>query len=512
MRWLSVLTSILLLTWQVMSGVFIAGLRPAPDHLTAIATPTPTVSIQQEPISIADPGFSVRFHPDGPLYAGDLISIEVIAPPGMDLRDREVAVQLETVIGRYLSTARFAPYGIAGRLQATLTWVWDTSGLEDRDYNLRFAIEPEGTTWIETVHLEPAWEVPPPEPHARWATRESTCCVIHFITGTASARDIDRLLEVADKVAQTAMQQMEGEFAETIPITIVPRVLGHGGFAADEIYVSYLDRNYAGNDFSQVLHHEMIHILDRRKGGDLRPSILVEGLAVYYSGGHFKKEPLFPRAAALLQLGWYIPLKSLADSFYTSQHEIGYLEGAALVQYLINSFGYARFEAFYRDIHPPSDEQQSTALDLALQKHFSLSLDQLEKRFLSALYRQHINPDLYEDLRLTVAYYDTVRRYQQQMVPSAYFLTAWLPEGKQMRERGIVADYLRKPADYENITIENLLVEADRALRFGNYRHAEELLNQINATLNREEFIEPLGSPVLAFLPGRLGEGWAESR
>ena len=72
------------------------------------------------------------------------------------------------------------------------------------------------------------------------------------------------------------------------------------GLQSDGIWVSYLDRNYAGSNSEIVFHHEMVHVLDSRLGGELRPTILVEGLAVYLSGGHFKYEPLIPRAAALL--------------------------------------------------------------------------------------------------------------------------------------------------------------------------------------------------------------------
>ncbi len=132
---------------------------------------------------------------------------------------------------------------------------------------------------------------------------------------------------------------------------LLPRLLGHGGFASREIAVSYLDRNYMAGDEATILHHEIIHILDSRLGGDLRPSALVEGLAVYLSGGHFKPEPILPRAAALLPaepgcVAWsagstplppsapaegcgidgYIPLRRLIDNFYFEQHEIGYLE------------------------------------------------------------------------------------------------------------------------------------------------------------------------------------------
>jgi len=433
------------------------------------------------------PGFTVRFHPDGSLYSGDQVSLEVIAPPGVDVAQKKVLVEAPGNPPADLGSADFGSFGIGGRSQATMTWAWDTSGLAPGDFVLDFQVLPEGPSWSTTVNLHPAKDVPPPEPQAAWETVESECCVVSYITGTEAARDIEELLEIADEQGRSTVSQMGIEFSDQIPVTLVSRVVGHGGFAANEIYVSYLDRNYAGNDFSQVLHHEMIHLLDGRLGGDLRPSILVEGLAVYLSGGHFKKEPLVSRMAALVKMGRYIPLARLADSFYTSQHEIGYLEGAALVKYLVDRFGWEAFDEFYRDIEDQPSGKQSDALDVALQDHFSLSLNELEQRFLTALNRQQTNPDMYDDLRLTIEYYDTVRRYQQLLDPSAYFLTAWLPDGEQMRQRGIVADYLRHPNGPDNQEIETLLIQADRDLRAGDYSESEQTLITINRLLDSFE-------------------------
>ncbi len=88
------------------------------------------------------------------------------------------------------------------------------------------------------------------------------------------------------------------------------------------------------------------------------------------------------------------------------------------------------------------------------------------------------------DLVLSVNYYDAVRRYQQVLDISAYFLTAWLPSGEEMRERGIVADYLRHPQSPQNLEIVELLVEVDRQIRAGNYLQAEKALYQVNRKLD----------------------------
>jgi hypothetical protein len=457
-----------------------------------ILTPAPTAT----PIPQAKNEFSVRLHPDGPLYVGDQVSIEVISPDDVNLEEKNVRVQVSGDSPNNLGSSGFEGYGIGGRMQATFNWVWDTTYLESGYYQIEFAVQPDGQTWKETVNLLPAVKVPGPEPQARWETIDLACCEIHFITGTEFARDLPELLDLIEQQAADAVQRMGIDFNERIPITILPRVLGHGGFASSEIYVSYIENNYAGNDLSQVLHHEMIHILDGRLGGEVRPPLLVEGLAVYLSDGHFKKEPLLQRAAALLDLGWYLPLTQLVDSFYTSQHEIGYLEGGALVQFMVTRYGWQAFNDFYRDIHPHPSGEQSQALDQALQNHFGLTLEQLEGRFKTVLFRQHTNPDMHDDLFLTVAYYEAVRRYQQMLDPSAYFLTAWLPAGDQMRQRGIVADYLRRPSTSDNRAIEELLVAVDKQLRAGNYIEAEKALLMVNDKLAQTQDNILVGSAV----------------
>lgn len=485
MRRALLLITITLLACQAASSLPRALTQPSPTPIaSATSFPTETPAPSSTPTPEIPAGYSVKLHPDGPLFVGDQVSIEVISAEEVELSEDRVQIQAVGLSSPDLGSAEFGEFGIGKRKQATLNWVWDTKDLAPGSYQLEFNIQPAGENWMETVYLSPAVEVPKPEPHARWETVNSDCCQVHMITGTDAARDLPLLFDLFEEQAESAAQLMGADFERRIPITILPRVLGHGGFANSEIYISYLDGNYAGNDVAQVLHHEMIHILDGSLGGELRPSLLVEGLAVYLTGGHFKKEPLMPRAAALFELGWYLPLAQLADAFYTSQHEVGYLEGGALVQFMVDRFGWEDFNDFYRDIKPHSSGKQSKALDRALTKHFSLTLEQLEGQFIAALKEQHINPDMYDDLYITVEFYEAVRRYQQALDPSAYFLTAWLPDGEQMRERGIVADYLRRPTSPENLAIEELLVKVDAQLRRGDYAEAEKTLNQVNHRLD----------------------------
>jgi hypothetical protein len=162
------------------------------------------------------------------------------------------------------------------------------------------------------------------------------------------------------------------------------------------------------------------------------------------------------------------------------------------VQYLVETYGWDAFDNFHRHMPDPStvlgagpgQASPSEVLDAALREHFGISLADLETDFTAALRAQTVTDDVRDDLRLTVRFYDTVRRYQQGLDPSAYFMTAWLPDGKTMRETGIVADYLRHPDGWKNRLIESLLVRADAELRAGEYDRVEKTLNQVDWLLD----------------------------
>jgi len=467
---------------------------PYPPTSTATETPTLTPSPQPSstPATISNtPGpwvgaFSVLYHPDDVLYVGDLVSFEVISPPEADLKDASVGVQVDPPDGPTFGPVTFGAWGIQGREEATFLWAWDTHNLDPITHTLAFSVQPQGYDWSEQVALLPASDMPPAQANAHWSSTQSHCCSVFYVSDTASERDLPTLTSLIDAQAQDAIQKMGSSFTEPITVTLLPRLLGHGGFTSSEISVSYLDRNYASNSWALVVHHEMIHAIDGHLGGDFRPSIFVEGLAVYMTGGHYKPEPLMPRAAALLKgyLDMYIPLKDLADNFYMSQHEIGYLEGASLIEYMVNTYGWDAFSRFYRDIHLNKGESQSDAINAALTVHFSTSFARLEQEFISALSNEKDTSTWVDDVHLTVNYYDTLRRYQQLLDPSAYFRTAWLLDNKTMRERGIVADYLRHPHQADNLALETLFITAGQQMSDKSYSAADQILTTINSVLD----------------------------
>jgi hypothetical protein len=472
------LSSCQVMTLNTGISVSLATRLPSPTYTSPAPTPTVAPSTPTVP-PLTTQSFTLRTHPDDGLYPGDQVSFEVIAPDGVSMEGRTARIEIDDPVKTTLGAREFGPFGIAGRAQATFDWAWDTSGLQPGEYVADISILPGGPTWSETLSL-----LPGTAPTGEWASATNDCCSLQYITGTLAQKDLGKLLVMVDEQAQSVSQQLGTGFEKPVSIVFLPRVLGHGGFADDAISISYLERNYAGSSPEIVLHHELVHKLDSQLGGDLRPTFFIEGLAVYLSGGHFKPEPIIPRAAALLDQGLYLPLAPLMESFYTAQHEIGYLEAAALIDYMVGRWGIDAFYQFYRDIHlVQGNNSQAAAINAALLQHFQLTLGELENEFLRYLREQPVEPRWEEDVRLSVRFYDTVRRYQQALDPSAYYLTAWLLDSQQMRERGIVADYLRHPSAPENVALETLLVAADGRLRAGDYLRTGQLLDVVDAAL-----------------------------
>ncbi len=450
--------------------------------LVACSAPTlaPRGVDVREQVSKPNARFTVIYHPDGPLYVGDQVSIEVLSPPDFQTSDQKISVSLGQQV---LGETDFGAFGIGGRQQATFYWVWDTRALESGVHTLTFSVLPAGPAWTENVSLLPLADVPAPEPDARWELAESACCAIHYVSGTDTARDIETLKATADAQAADVEQRLGAKFEGKVPLTFLPRVLGQGGFASNGIYVSYLDQNYAGSTATQVVHHEMVHWLDAQMGAKARLPMLSEGLAVYFSDGHFKIEPIPARAAALIPLERYIPLRELVDSFYNTQHEIGYLQAGALTGYMIETYGWEKYNNFYRNLEPKGDPN-ADMYNAGLKKHFNVSLEQLESAFIAWLRQQTVTENDITDLRLTVSFYDAMRRYQQELDPAAHFMTAWLPDGDELRQRGIVADYLRHPVSAIHRQIETLLVDGDASLRAGDYKAAELRIRAVNMLLD----------------------------
>ncbi|MFC2028368.1 hypothetical protein ACFLTX_00405 [Chloroflexota bacterium] len=429
-----------------------------------------------QPVPKSSDSYRLQFHPDGNLYIGDQISMEIIPTQGQDNNGKQVRVDFE---GTELSVAEFSPSGVGQRDQATFWWVLDSSGLEAGEHELGFSILPGGPSWIESFYLFPEKQAPYPD--SAWETANTDCCVLHYISGTDAARDIAGLSTIVDDQAADVAAALDSRFHESINITFIPKLVGHGGFASDGIYVSYLDDNITGNITSQVVHHEMVHILDASLGKGRKPSILVEGLAVYLSNGHYKQEDLLQRAASLFAMDAYIPFNELIMDFYGQQHEIGYLEAGALIEYLVSLYGWNAFRDFYNIIDLDGDHE--SAMESALVQVFDTDLQDLENDFIAFLKSQEVDDAIRNDLELTVAFFDSLRLYQKKLKPSTHFATAWLPDGSSMKEHGIVADYLRSRIGLDVLIFEYLLRTSSSLIENNEFVEAGRVIGLVNLLL-----------------------------
>jgi len=469
-------------------------------------------------ISLSPADFEVQFHPAEPLRIGDLVSVEVIPIYSSNLKNYQVHIEIKDGKGNAPYVGSFADYGISRRLQATLTWFWDTSELPPGQYILYFSIEPDGPEWNETVTLFQNSNLPFSVEEHQWMMVNTDSCKVNYLSGTAAERDLEFLLGMVEEQALSASQKMHTEIETQIEINFIPRVWGHGGFASNEIVLSYLDRNYAGGRTDIILHHELIHILDRQLGDNIGLDMFIEGLAVYQTGGHYKAEPLLPRAAALLPpksgclpletyladrsegeqtpicgLDRFIPVEELNNAFYSCQHEIGYIIAGSLMEYMIERWGWEQFSAFYRNTSldyemnselPKHISSANNRLELSLVDHFGITLSDLEKDFITELDKVNLDPQTVVDVYFTILYYDTVRRYQMLLDPSAYFAAAWSPNIEEMRQRKIVADYLRHPEAIENLVLESMFTTAHDYFLSGEYLLLQQYVQEINVTLD----------------------------
>lgn len=475
---------------------------------SASATPPPTST--PTPLDLCLTADDLVLYPGPELYSGDVISIDVTP---RNLGQIEPAAVMVRVYHQTADGAHVVAEGQVGHPsfdevpRARMPWVWDTAGLEGEQL-LVFWIDPDdliqegdedpnNNILRQTVWLFPAARRPPLEVAAVWAASTVDCCTLHFLTGTAAERDVALIIQAAERAVAPVQELIGVQPDEPLDIYLIDRMIGHGGYVNQSLTLSYLDRDYAGDHLETVLRHEATHALDMEVVQGWPPAMLREGLAVWVAGGHYQPEPIPERAAALLDLGWYVPLEELADDFYQHQHEVGYLEAAALIAYLVETYSWSEVLHLYTSLDS-EDKTSVEALDAALTDSFGYGLAELEADFLQWLGRHHPSPDQVRHLRDTVVLYDTIRAYQRLYDPRAYYASTWLPNPAEAVERGIEADFLRHPQTPQHVALETMLVSARRALDAGDFVVAEALVGAVSHTLERGAFVTPVAAEYLA--------------
>jgi hypothetical protein len=507
--------------WLLLLAVSCGSAEPEPAPATivptAIPSPTPVPAASDLHLTSAD----ILLYPDPELYAGDLVGFDVIPRNvgDIDLHALVVRVYHQTTESPHTvaeGTADFLTFD--GVPRARMVWTWDTTGLvgeqqlsvwlDPDDVILEGDEDPNNNVVSLQVHLRPASDRPAVEENAAWKIVDAGCCIIHYLAGTAAERDLAIILDLADRGVSAAADELGLDPIPSLDIYLIDRVIGHGGYARGAVTLSYLDRGYAGYDLETVISHEATHLLDATMMGETQaPALLREGLAVWTAGGHLGPEPIPERAAVLPRANLYVPLDRLADDFYRQQHEAGYLEGGALVTFLVERYGWEGFLEFYASFDSENGSP-SAMLDAALVESFGVGLADTEVDFLRWLDRQVRSSDQAQSLQMTINLFDTIRLYQQVYEPSALFSSAWFIDSVEAERRGIVADLMRHSSAPENVALEAMLISAQDELAAGNFEQATLILNAVNLVLERGSLDDPMVQDYMAIVEVAAAAGY----
>ena len=152
-------------------------------------------------------------------------------------------------------------------------------------------------------------------------------------------------------------------------------------------------------------------------------------------------------------------------------------------------------------------------LDAGLRFTYSKKLSEIESDYLAYL-RTQTDPRWTRDIENTIRYYDTVRLYQKKFDPSAYYLSAWIPDIDRAVRDGITADYQRHPRAPRHIAIETMLIEADRGIDSGDYDLAERILNALTKVLaaDGDLTVDSLSADYLEIVKQILASGYEPQR
>lgn len=320
----------------------------------------------------------------------------------------------------------------------------------------------------------PADETPRQETDATWASEETTCCTVHYVERSAAARDLDEITEMVEDsaiIVETAL----GVELPRLDMVLLDVLWGNGGYAgAHEVAISYLDRDFGPNTSEtagMTFVHELTHAGSRQLEGDA-PWPLDEALAVYVAGGHFKPENLPARAGALATRGDLLPLAEFLDDFDHLQHESRYVQAGALATYLVETYGWDRFLAFYAT--PNTNPRVSLWFDRAAQSVFDADLEEIQAGFSAWVASQ--DPTLEaRDLDLTITLQEIRRTYQAEYAPyqSGFLQGSVVAVG----DPSVALRETRRPA---NVATEALFGWAQRLIVEGELDLAAQVVDELD--------------------------------
>ena len=466
----------------------------------ADATRQPSVSstsIPGEEQLHLKPAGTVRAYPGPEHYAEDVLTFEI--PNDGNFGDETVIVSMS--LDNMEPTEISATSSWSGLL---LPLAFDTTNLTGR-HTLKFTTADGRLNETYSFDVLPTDQRPPNEQSAAWLVNETTCCLLHYISDTAAARDIEFIVEHFQQAAEDFATITGKNIDPKLDIYILDRIWGNGGFGGNgELVISYSDRYYGptigGEGLETLARHEFTHAanIGLAETGE-GVSFNYEGLAVYVAGGHYKTEPLAERGAALFDLGHYVPV----DQFL-SQHELAYLYPAAMLTYIAETYGTEKMWQFLGSDDQPGDDQPGS-LEAALQSTFGVSQKDFDQGFQAWLERHEPGEQL-DDLRLTIELQDLRRQYQDTYSPPPNFLLAPVAEAIARQEYlPVVIREARAPA---NVAVELIIANGQQAILDGDYSRAESLNKLLSEILSASSFEEPLAKDYLDIVLLAASEGY----
>lgn len=494
-RWRYLLLAALIL---VLAGVVLAMLWQLPHlfpQLATATTPTPT--------ALHSPVINVEAVVDDPART-IVFQMTAQAPAGRQIA--EALLWYDTEAGheiRRFSGPLPAGQTLEYRLDATqegltttlpggeLGYWWlvrDTAG-EPARAGGAVAL---GPAWQALV-AAPALELPPVD--FTWAVSASQHFTFTYVAGTEAERDLAQIAAMARAGLAYITPTLEMDLEGKLTIYLTPRVFWQGGaaYGSNTNLISYLDRNYTAIETWTYFTHEGAHVVanaliqPKEEGGP--GGVLVEGLAVWATGGHYRSEPIDEMAAVIAGSDSYIPLGTLrAGPFYDLQHETSYMEAGSFVKFLIERYGLDKLKQLYgQETGKPEQDEPLVA------RLYGKSYAELEAEWLEYLDGLSPAPELAEAWGFNVRYFELMRRYQAELDPDARILpgipTDWTSN--------TLAIFTQRAVEPVNVVYETALLSAQALAAQGDMAGAGALLDDIEAGLDAE------GEPVRLSLRAR---------
>jgi hypothetical protein len=463
-----------------------------------LSTPLPELNVPEiDNTTQLVPIGAVRAFPGPEHYAGDILTFGIQAPPSFDesnpiymaLDDRKPTQALETFwFGEVIVPSALDTTTLVGHHTIQFT-------TKNSDLNETYSFD-----------VLPADQRPVNEMRADWLIKEIDCCIFHYLSDTAAARDIDFISEHFQQGADAYEAIMKTEIDSKMEIHIIDRIFRNGGFGGHgNIVISYTDRYYGptvgGEGLETLARHEFSHaasISPENSAGTV--DFNYEGLAVYVAGGHYKPEPLAQRGAALSDLGFSVPVNELIP-----QHELSYLHAALILTYIVDTYGEEKLWTFLSADQNRSDGQLLPVED-AIRLTFEISLEEFDHGFQAWLESNDPGKQL-DDLRLTVALQDARREYQDRYSPDPLFLTSEL-DTSVIRRSEYLPVVMREARAPTNIAIELIIANAQQAIFSGDYASAEALNKVIAEIISTGEFEDPLAKDYLDIVLAAGSQGY----